>query len=213
MKVEKSNKVIFYQGLSCFLIIGLIISIWNRTDSVEPETEETEIVSTGEWRKIAPTEIEVNPILKFRDEWMALAVGKEGDMNAMTIGWGHWGALWRIPTVHVYVASSRYTHSFMERNEYFTVIGFPEEKRAALQYLGTHSGRDGDKIKAAGLTATFTELGNPMFEEANLVIECKIIYDDVLDPARAPESMRAAYDSGIGAHTMYVGEIINVWVK
>jgi flavin reductase (DIM6/NTAB) family NADH-FMN oxidoreductase RutF len=193
MKTKKR----FYQLLSGILI-GLTASC-----------------STGEWRKIPPAEIRINPIKKFGDEWMALAVGKEGDMNAMTISWGHLGVLWREPTVMVYVASSRYTHSFMERNKYFTVIGFPEKYRSALQYLGTHSGRNGDKIKAAGLTATFTELGNPMFEEGNIVIECKILYSEVLDIQRAPEWMKANYDkkTGDGAHTMYVGQIINVWVK
>ena len=64
-------------------------------------------------------------------DWMALAVENKDDMNAMTISWGEIGELWERPVVTVYVSSSRYTHSFMERNEYFTVTSFPRNHRPA----------------------------------------------------------------------------------
>lgn len=64
-------------------------------------------------------------------DWMDLAVGNKDDMNAMTISWGEIGELWERPVVTVYVSSRRYTHSFMERNEYFTVTAFPRSHRPA----------------------------------------------------------------------------------
>jgi hypothetical protein len=68
MKTDKISRVIFYQLLSCVLIIGLIVTLRNRTqtDSKNPQTE---TVSDGKWRKILPTEIEGNPVKMFRDEW------------------------------------------------------------------------------------------------------------------------------------------------
>ena len=124
------------------------------------------------------------------------------------------GELWGRPMVTVYVSSSRYTHSFMERNEYFTVTGFPEEKRSALQYIGSHSGRDDkDKISKAGLTPSFTELGNPIFEEANLAIECRIIYKSPFDATLLTPEVKQIYEKGLGIHTMYIGEIVNTWIK
>lgn len=169
--------------------------------------------ASQEWKAVTAKEIEDNPVVKVGDEWMVLAAGREGDMNAMTIGWGTWGVLWGRPVMTVYVSSSRYTHSFMERNEYFTVTGFPEQYRQALSYIGSHSGRDGDKLKDAGLTPEFTELGNPIFREADLAIECRLLYKEVLDVTQVPDRIREMYDRGVGPHSMYIGEIVNVWVK
>ena len=164
------------------------------------------------WEAIKPTEIN-NAIHLFDEQWMALAVGKRGDMNAMTISWGSLGELWGRPVVTVYVSSSRHTHGFMERNRYFTVSAFPAEYRPALIYIGTHSGREGDKLQAAGLTPRFTDLGNPIFEEANLAIECRIIYSAPFDLGRMDKEVAGIYDNGMGIHTMYIGEIVNVWKK
>lgn len=145
---------------------------------------------------------------------MALATGREGDMNAMTIAWGGLGELWKRPVVTVYVSSSRYTHGFMERNPYFTVTAFPESKRDALTYLGTHSGRDDpDKVAHAGLTAEYTDLGNPIFKEGDLAIECRTIYRAPFHYDSIAPDVRKFYDNGTGIHTMYVGEIVNVWKK
>lgn len=168
--------------------------------------------TANKWEKVTPQSLKENPFTLFKDEWMLLAAGKKGNMNAMTIGWGNLGTLWGSPVVTVYVEKSRYTHSFMERNEYFTVTAFPEQHREALKYMGTHSGRDGDKIKAAKLTTEFTDLGNPIFEEGRLVIECKKIYGAPFDPTGFGEKGKEVYKNR-QLHSVYVGEIVNVWIK
>ena len=166
-----------------------------------------------EWKRIEPSGLSDNPMVKLGEEWMLLSAGSEGDMNAMTIGWGTWGILWGRPVVTVYVSSSRYTYEFMERNEYFTVTGFPEEYKDALSYMGSHSGRDGDKLSESGLTPEFTELGNPIYEEANLAIECRLLYKEVFDRDQVPDNIKSMYDRGTGVHSMYIGEIVNIWIK
>ena len=172
--------------------------------------------SVTEWKEITPYDIK-NSVTLFEKDWMALAVGQKGDMNAMTIAWGGIGELWGKPVVTVYVRSNRYTYGFMERNKYFTVTAFPEYKRSALQYIGTHSGRDDkDKLQKAGLTPAFTELGNPIFEEANLAIECRIIYKAPFNlSAIVDEDTRNDYagDKSGSIHTMYIGEVVNAWKK
>lgn len=164
------------------------------------------------WKTISPEEIK-NAVTLFDTDWMALAVGQKGDMNAMTISWGSLGELWGKRIITVYVRSSRYTYNFMQRNEYFTVTSFPEQYRKALQYIGSHSGRDGDKLKIAGLTPEFTQLGNPIFKEANLAIECKIIYSEPFDKSKMRGDVKDFYKNINDVHTMYIGEIVNVWVK
>lgn len=182
------------------------------SSAAKAEKEDKKNVESMEWHEIKPTDVK-NAVQLFDKDWMALAVGKEGDMNAMTISWGGMGELWGRPVITVYVSTDRYTHSFMERNKYFTVTGFPADKKSALQVIGTRSGRDGDKLKVAGLTPEFTELGNPLFKEANLAIECKIIYSAPFDIDRMDPDARKIYDNGMGVHTMYIGEIINAWEK
>ena len=166
------------------------------------------------WQKIEARDIEGNPVRMFADEWFELAAGKEGDMNLMTIAWGTLGELWGRPVVTVYVSTSRYTYEFMEKNDYFTITHFPASMRQELQYLGTASGRNEDKVKGAGLTLEFTSLGNPIFAEADLAIECKKIYAEQFKADLMPIEQRQWYDqNGLGIHVAYVGEIVNVWKK
>ena len=114
------------------------------------------------WQEIAPEEIELNPVQMIDGDWLEVSAGKEGNMNLMTISWGTIGELWGKPVFTVFVSTSRYTHKFMEENDYFTVTHFPAEMRKQLSYLGRVSGRDEDKVAGAGLTVEFTELGNPI---------------------------------------------------
>lgn len=183
-----------------------------KTDNMQNTT--TENLREKDWQEIKAKDIEGNPVRMFADEWFELAAGKEGDMNLMTIAWGTLGELWNRPVVTVYVSTSRYTYEFMEKNDYFTITHFPAAMREKLQYLGTASGRDEDKVKGADLTVEFTKLGNPIFAEADLAIECKKIYAEQFKADLMPVEQRQWYDDrGIGLHVVYVGEIVNVWKK
>ena len=159
--------------------------------------------------KIEPQDIE-NPIHLFAERHVAIATGKGDSVNAMTVSHGSIGQLWHRPVVSIYISSSRYTHELLMNNEYFTVNAFPEGCDSVLQYLGTHSGRDGDKLSAAGLTLERTELGNPTFREANLVIECRKIYAEPFVRESLDTTALSMLSNGTGMHTMFVGEIVNV---
>lgn len=144
-----------------------------------------------------------------------LAAGTKEKSNAMTIGWGGIGTLWGRPALTVYVAEKRYTKEFMDKAEYFTVMAFDVEKSNVLNYMGTKSGRDGDKALALGLHTAFTANGTPYYTEANMVIECKLMYVAPFDPngfrSDVPKNMYGHFPAGI--HTMYIGEVINAWKK
>ena len=166
------------------------------------------------WQEIAPTEIELNPVQMIDKDWMVVSAGKKDDMNLMTISWGTIGELWGRPVFTVFVSTSRYTFRFMEENDCFTVTHFPASMRKALSYLGSVSGRDEDKVAGAGLTVEFTELGNPIYAEADLAIECKKLYGQQFNAELMPAEQRAWYEqNGLGIHYMYIGEIVHVWKK
>lgn len=172
-----------------------------------------ECIDSLEWRKIDPKEIQDNIFKLINEDWMALTVGKKGDMNAMTISSGTFGNMWRMPIVTVFISTDRYTSGFMEQNDYFTLTAFEEKHRDKLRYLGSHSGRDGDKIKDSGLKLEYSNLGNPMFTEGRLIIECRKIYSGDFDSSQFNEKMNNMYRNGMGVHKFYIGEILNIWIK
>jgi flavin reductase (DIM6/NTAB) family NADH-FMN oxidoreductase RutF len=186
----------------------------NKKSLQDIESINAENVAIGKWKKIKPQEIEDNPV-KLCDNWLALASGKKGDMNAMTIGWMTIGRIWSDPVAMVYVSPDRYTFEFMERNEYFTITAFPDEEREKLLIIGTRSGRNSDKIKDAGLTVEYTELGNPVFAESRLMIECRKIYSEQINSAIMDVTVRKRFyeDYKQTVHHLYIGKIVNVWVK
>lgn len=189
------------------LAVALLCKGNRQKDSV------SELSSSVEWQKITPAEMQENPFSIFR-EAMALSVGDAENMNSMTIGWGGLGILWRKPVVTVYVEQRRFTKHLMDENEYFTITGFENEElyRKALQYLGTISGRDEDKMKGSGLSVKFTDNGAPYFDEGRIVIECRKIYESEFNPAGFGDIPTQVY-SDRPLHTEYIGEIVNIWVK
>ena len=111
-------------------------------------------------KEISVSELQMNPMDMIAREWMLVTAGNaERGYNTMTASWGHLGSIWGhgggLPTAVVYLRPQRYTKEFVDREEYFTITVFPEQYRKALGYLGSHSGRDGDKVAAAGLTPVF----------------------------------------------------------
>jgi flavin reductase (DIM6/NTAB) family NADH-FMN oxidoreductase RutF len=164
--------------------------------------------------EIQASEIKENPIQLFDRSWALVTAGHAGDLNTMTISWGSLGELWNKPVVTVYVSCDRYTHEFMEREDRFTVAFFPEQYRPALTHLGTHSGRDSDKIAESGLTLEFLASGQPSFAEADMVIEARKIYGAPFMSEGFGDVPAAFYSSrGIGIHSVYIGEIEHVWVR
>lgn len=159
-------------------------------------------------------EFEDNGFQWFRDAQL-LAAGDKEESNAMTIGWGAVGTLWQRPALTVYVAEKRYTKEFMDKAEYFTVMSFDVEHSKVLTYMGTKSGRDGDKAQALGLHTAYTANGTPYYTEATMVIECKIMYAAPFDPngfkSDIPQNMYRQFPAGI--HSMYIGEVVNAWKK
>lgn len=82
--------------------------------------------------------------------------------------------------------------------------------------LGSKSGREIDKVAATGLTPFFTEAGNPVFEEARLTLECKVVYKSEIEETKFldPSVFPRWYDEKNGnAHIVYIAEIVNAWEK
>ncbi len=164
--------------------------------------------------RISPGELRLQPHEQWSEKWLLLAAGDfaSGRFNAMTVGWGSIGTMWMMPFVMVMVRPTRHTFTFMESGDSFTLSAFPALYRQALQIMGTKSGRDTDKIKAAGLTPTAsTEVSAPGFAEAELILECRKTYWDDLNPAHFVAPYIEANYALKDYHRMYFGSVAAVW--
>jgi flavin reductase (DIM6/NTAB) family NADH-FMN oxidoreductase RutF len=146
---------------------------------------------------------------EIRDLLLASGDFRAGSYNAMTIGWGSFGVMWNRPFVQVAVRPTRYTYEFMNRFETFTLSAYPAAFKKALALLGSKSGRDGDKIAESGLHPEASlQVAAPSFAEADLVVECRKIYWQDLDPANFLEPGIMGQYPGRDFHRIYFGEIV-----
>jgi flavin reductase (DIM6/NTAB) family NADH-FMN oxidoreductase RutF len=159
---------------------------------------------------IAVDHLLLPPFGAWRRDAFLLTAGDfaEGQYNCMTVGWGGLGQLWDRPVALVGVKPTRLTCDFLERFPTFTLCHFPSPHRKALLYLGTHSGREEDKIAASGLTATAsTVVAAPCFAEADLVLECEKLYaEDYRPESLLNKELRAAKRAG-APHRFFFGEL------
>ena len=168
-------------------------------------------------KQIDVAQLQMNPMTMIAKEWMLVTAGdREHGYNTMTASWGHLGAIWGqgggLPTAVVYIRPQRYTKEFVDREELFTITVFPEEYKKALGYLGSHSGRDGDKVAQAGLTPVFEE-GFTYFEGAKLVRVCRKLYQAPIVPEGfLDRSILDMHYPNQDYHVMYIRQILKVLV-
>lgn len=215
--MRKAIKLISF----CVVCTGLVLmtSCLNTAKSDDGKNaeaglmEKKQLAPIGEFEEFNVLEDwDENPFVCFKGQGLLLAVGTPEHNNAMTIGWGSLGNIWSKigpATVSVYVAEARYTFEFMEKYDYFTVMAFAEEDARILNYMGTHSGREGDKAAQLGLHTLYTENGTPYYAEATWVLECKTIYRAPFlkeGMAEEPQQFYANFSSGV--HHMYLGNVV-----
>ncbi|MEZ5073013.1 MAG: flavin reductase family protein [Bacteroidales bacterium] len=158
--------------------------------------------------------IEDNVFRLLDKDWMLITAGTAGDFNTMTASWGHLGILWNLPVAIAYIRPQRHTFGFANRFPDYTLSFFPEIYRPALQFCGTRSGRDCDKVAETGLTPVETDRGNIAFREARLVLECRKIYEDDLKKKNflLPEIAEKHYPKN-DFHRFYMGHILDAYTK
>lgn len=163
--------------------------------------------------EINPYDLVIKPHHLFDRQTLLLAAGdfSAGEFNEMTIGWGSIGTMWNKPFIEVVVRPTRFTYGYMEEYEDFTVSAFPKEYKKALSYLGTRSGRDGNKLAATNLTAIASQkVKSPSFEQSELTIECRTIYSADFDPTRFNDPTIEERYPNKDYHRVYYGEIVAI---
>jgi flavin reductase (DIM6/NTAB) family NADH-FMN oxidoreductase RutF len=202
-------------------IISLTVSVLffacqgkTQTENNNMDNNPTEEKANPTWEKHSWEALVFNTVELFGTDWALVATGNMEDYNMMTVSWGSWGWLWELPVANIYVRPQRHTHSYTEREAYFTICFFDDPDKEVLRKMGTVSGRDFDKMNYDKLTPFETENNSIAFEEAYLVVECRKIYADVLtEESFVDEAIASRVYPQKDFHTHYVGEITNVYVK
>ncbi len=159
--------------------------------------------------EIAPTALGDNVFQVIGRDAMLITAGTPASLNPMTASWGGWGHLWNRDVTFSFVRPQRHTFGLMEQSAYYSLCFFDAQHQAALDYCGSHSGRDVDKIAATGLTPVLDATGAAYFAEARLALICRKLYvqnltaDSFVDRGIIGETYAKA-----DFHRMYIGEIV-----
>ena len=165
----------------------------------------------SKFKEITATEIIGNIIDKIANEWMLITAGSASSYNTMTASWGFMGEMWGKHSAAVFLRPQRYTKEFVDREEYFT-LSFYGDNKDIHKVCGSKTGRTCDKPKEVGLTPVFAE-NSVYFEEADLVIVCKKLYSDNIKEENFTDTKAFKWYPDKDYHQMYIGEIIKVLVK
>lgn len=145
----------------------------------------------------------------------ALLTATKGDitLNTMTVSWGQLGCLWNREVCTVYVRPQRYTFEFCEsENATLTLSFFGNERKDTLNFCGTKSGRDVDKIEVCDLKYTLKN-GACIFEDAKVTLVLKKLYADNLRAECFTDSAPLSNYKNGDFHRAYTCEIIDIIIK
>ena len=164
------------------------------------------------WQEIKPEAFIANPFVLIGQEWMLVTARKGSQVNTMTASWGGLGVMWGENVAFVVIRQSRHTKGFVDAADHFSLTFFPEGYRKTLNYLGTVSGRDENKIKKSGLTIVDYD-SVPCFAEANRAILCRKLFAQPYDPAAFLDPLVSACYPKQDYHTLYIGAIEKILLK
>jgi len=165
------------------------------------------------FKEISPYEIDENIFKMIGKDWMLITAAKNnGDVNTMTASWGGAGVLWNLPVAFTFIRPQRYTYEFTEESQTCSLCFFDESFRDALTLCGRKSGRDMDKIGAAGLTVVKCD-GVPYFDEAKTVLICRKLYADNIKPEAMIDKSHLEHYPINDFHKMYICKIEKVLIR
>lgn len=153
-----------------------------------------------------------------------LTTKAEDKVNSMVIGWGTFGINWSKPVFAVYVRKGRFTREMLDKNPEFTInVPVGDFDKKIISVCGSKSGRNIDKVAAAGLTLVEPqEISVPAIKEFPLTLECKVIYRQPQELELLPASIRErAYPQDVPSsnpmankdpHFTYYGEIVAAYI-
>jgi flavin reductase (DIM6/NTAB) family NADH-FMN oxidoreductase RutF len=164
-------------------------------------------INMKNFKEISPEALHKNPFHLIGKEWMLIAAGNEKKANAMTASWGGFGIMYGKNTAFIVVRPQRYTKEFIDNENALSLNFFDKEYKDTLNYYGSVSGRDEDKILKSGLTLNFSN-GIPYFVEANHILLCKtLVKQPISENSLLDEKLNKIWYPNKDYHMLYITEI------
>lgn len=166
------------------------------------------------YKLIDACELSDNFFKKIGQEWALLSASNGDKCNGMTVSWGGTGVLWGKNVFFCFVRPQRYTKEFCDTSDRISLSFFNDDMKDALKICGSKSGRDYDKLSAAGLTPVIGKDGEVDFEESTLTLIGRKLYAQELSPeCFTDDSIDASIYPNKDYHTVYVCEILEARKK
>lgn len=116
--------------------------------------------------------------------------GLNGENNALAVAYCC-NCSYDPPMVMVGIVPSRHSYKLIKESGCFVVNLVSKDNKDLFDYLGSHSGRDEDKLTAIGAKlGEAVKINAPILEDCPVNIECKIV-DSIIT----------------GSHHMFVGKV------
>ncbi len=161
-------------------------------------------------KTIRPEMISENTFKMIGKDWLLVTAQADSKANTMTASWGGMGILWNKAVATIYLRPSRYTKELIDKSETFSLSVMPQKYKTALDYCGSHSGRNEDKLKQAKLELEYMN-GTPWIKNARLAFICRKLYVQEFDPnSFVDEKILNQNYKKDDFHTMYIGEILKI---
>lgn len=157
-------------------------------------------------------DLDFNLFKRFYDNIVILA-GDDNLSNAMKLNNLMFGQMWKLDVVTIGVKPLRYTKEFIDLKDYFSLNVFDEKYKEQMEFLGTTTGRDTNKMQKLELTRS-TFRGIPYFVEADTVIFCRKIFAEEI-------KQYSFFDNEVldknyhlkDFHTVYISEMYRIFIK
>ncbi|MDP4267512.1 MAG: flavin reductase [Bacteroidota bacterium] len=158
-----------------------------------------------------PEELTDNVFKLIGNDWMLITAGNVQSFNTMTASWGSLGILWNEPICICFIRPQRYTYEFMNNNSVFTLSFLDDKDKDILNFCGSHSGRDTNKIEKTSLLPIETDNGGIAFEQSKIIIEAQKIYFNDINPANFLDNRIQDCYPMKDFHRMFIGKITNFY--
>lgn len=167
----------------------------------------------SKFNEIKPEELNKNAFQLIGKDWMLITAEKDDKVNTMTAAWGGFGVMFGKNVTYIVIRPQRYTKEFVDNSSTFSLSFLDNSFRKQLNYLGTTSGRDEDKISNSNLSIDH-ENNTPYIEEANLVIICRKLYaQDFSSEHFIHTELDEELYPNKDYHTLYISEIEKILIE
>lgn len=164
----------------------------------------------NQFKEIKPEALKENTFETIGKTWMLVTAGDTAKANTMTASWGGLGVMFGKDVAYVVIRPGRYTREFIDREDTFSLSFLDKKYRKELNYLGTVSGRDEDKIEKSGLCLEFTD-DTPYFNEADYVLILrKLVRQPLSYEALVDQTIDQTFYANKDYHILYIAEITKV---